>query len=144
SVPFDGGAPKKLADGDEPVVSPRGDVVAFAKDRAIWTVPVDGSSAAKKLFSANGDSREPEWSPDGSKLAFVSGRGDHSMIGIFTNDSTPIRWIAPSTSRDGSPSWSGDGERIAFVRMPGGGGAPDSILTDRHVPWSIWIASVRS
>ncbi|MEO5816314.1 MAG: prolyl oligopeptidase family serine peptidase [Gemmatimonadaceae bacterium] len=144
SVPFAGGASKRLADGDEPVVSPRGDVVAFVKDRAIWTAPVDGSAVAKKLFSANGDSRDPEWSPDGSKLAFVSARGDHSMIGVFTNDSTPIRWIAPSTSRDGSPRWSLDGERIAFVRMPGSGGAPDSILTDRHVPWAIWIASERS
>ena len=144
SVPFDGGAPKHIADGDDPVVSPRGDVIAFARDRAIWTAPVDGSAPAKKLFSANGDARDPEWSPDGSRLAFVSGRGDHAMIGIFTNDSTSIRWLAPSTSRDGSPRWSPDGEQIAFVRMPGGGGAPDSVLVDRPTPWAIWIASTRS
>src|SRR5256885_7085207 len=31
SVPFDGGDPKPLADADEPVISPRSDVVAFNK-----------------------------------------------------------------------------------------------------------------
>jgi len=31
SVPFDGGDPKPITDGDEPVVSPRSDVVAFVR-----------------------------------------------------------------------------------------------------------------
>src|SRR4051794_3221953 len=100
SVPFTGGAPKLLGDGDDPVVAPTGDVGAFIRDRAIWTIPVDGSAPARRLFTANGDASEPQWSPDGSRLAFVSGRGDHSFIGIYTNDSTPIQWLAPTTSRD--------------------------------------------
>src|SRR6266576_2944841 len=36
SVPFDGGDPKPIGDGDEPVVSPRSDVVAFIKGGQIW------------------------------------------------------------------------------------------------------------
>src|SRR3954469_5474645 len=74
TIAVDGGTPKKIAEADDPVVSPRGDVVAFVKDRAIWTAPIDGSGTAKKLFSANGDAEEPQWSPDGSRLAFVSDR----------------------------------------------------------------------
>ncbi|MDB4877853.1 MAG: peptidase prolyl oligopeptidase active site protein [Gemmatimonadetes bacterium] len=144
SVPFDGGTPKRLADGDDPAISPRGDVVAFVRDRAIWTVPIDGSSAAKRLFTANGAANDPQWSPNGSQLAFVSARGDHSMIGIFTDDSTRIRWIAPSTSRDVSPRWSPDGAHLAFVRMPGAGGAPDSVLIPRPTPWAIWNADARA
>jgi len=31
SVPFEGGTPKLLADGDEPVISPRGDAVVFSR-----------------------------------------------------------------------------------------------------------------
>ena len=144
SVPFDGGAPKQLTDGDEPVISPRGDVVALIRDHAIWTVPVNGSAPAKRLFSANGAASEPQWSPDGTRLAFVSDRGDHSMIGIFTNDSTPVQWIAPSTSQDFAPRWSPDGARLAFVRAPGNGGAPDSVLAERPTKWAIWIADLRA
>jgi dipeptidyl aminopeptidase/acylaminoacyl peptidase len=137
-------APKMLAEGDEPELSPSGDRVAFIKERQIWIVPTDGSAPAKKLFSANGNLDSPKWSPDGTRLAFVSSRGDHSFVGVYANDSTSILWIAPTTSRDVSPRWSRDGARIAFVRSPGSGGAPDSILVRTRRRWSIWSADSRT
>jgi len=140
SVPFDGGEPRALSEGDDPVISPSGDRVVFTRNREILVAPIDGSAAAKKLFAVRGDLGSAEWSPDGSRIAFVANRGDHTWIGIFANDSTPITWIAPSTSRDQSPRWSPDGKRLAFVRSPGSGGAPDSLLVQRNTPWSIWVA----
>ena len=140
SAPFAGGEPKLLGEGDEPVISPKSDRVVFSKDRGIWSAPLDGSTPAKRLFYARGESDSPEWSPDGTKLAFVSNRGDHSFIGVYTNDSTSIIYLAPTTSRDSSPRWSADGKRIAFVRRPGNGGAPEPILEQRPQAWSIWTA----
>jgi dipeptidyl aminopeptidase/acylaminoacyl peptidase len=140
SVPFGGGDPKPIADGDEPVVSPRGDIVAFIKSGQIWTAPVDGSVPAKALFTVRGETSDPRWSPDGSRLAFVTNRGDHAFIGVYTNDSTPITWLAPAFARDRSPRWAPDGRRIAFVRLPGAGGAPDSMLPPRKNPWEILAA----
>ncbi len=140
AVPFSGGAVTWLADGDEPRLSPRGDLVAFERDRAIWIVPVDGRAPAKRVVSASGTAGDITWSPDGSRIAFISDRGDHAFIGIFSDSLTPIRWIAPSTSRDGSPRWSPDGSRLVFTRRPGVGGAPDSALVPRHQPWSLWVA----
>jgi dipeptidyl aminopeptidase/acylaminoacyl peptidase len=141
SVPFDGGDPKAIGDGDEPAVSPRGDVVAFIKGGQVWIAPLDGSAPAKQLLTVRGESGELRWSPDGSRLAFVTYRGDHSFIGVFTNDSTPVTWLAPAFARDRSPRWSPDGRRIAFVRLPGTGGAPDSLLPPRPNPWEIWTAA---
>jgi dipeptidyl aminopeptidase/acylaminoacyl peptidase len=140
SVPFAGGEPKLLSEGDEPLISPKNDRVVFLKERAVWSVPIDGAAAAKRLFYARGEAGSLQWSPDGSRLAFVSGRGDHSFIGIYTNDAAPILYLAPTTSRDSSPRWSPDGKRIAFVRRPGTGGAPEPILEQRPQAWSIWTA----
>src|SRR5579883_1972498 len=140
AVPFVGGAPRLLADGDEPAVSPRGDVVAFIRDHKVWSVPLDGSKPAAMRVFDRGEASELTWSPSGDALAFVSDRGDHSFIGLFTADSAPVRYLAPSTTRDEGPVWSPDGRRLAFVRRPGAGGAPRTLL-DRHPdPWAIWVA----
>ncbi|SFC73525.1 S9 family peptidase [Spirosoma endophyticum] len=144
SVPFAGGEPKAIAEGDMPVISPRSDRIAFIKGGQVWISPTDGSSAAKAMFNARGTNSSIEWSPDGAKLAFVCDRKDHAFVGVFTNETTPINWIAPSFGHDESPRWSPDGKRLVFVRTPGTGGAPDSLLTRRHRPWSIWTADVAS
>src|SRR5262245_34447997 len=84
SIPVAGGPPRLLGDGDEPVVAPDGQRVAFVKDKRIWLAPIDGSKPAGAAFFARGTSESPVWSPDGRTLAFVSNRGDHSFIGLFT------------------------------------------------------------
>ena len=142
SAAFAGGDPRLLGDGDDPALSPAGDRVAFRREGKVWTVPADGSAEATLLLSARGESGSLQWSPDGRRLAFVSNRGDHSFIGVYTGPAEPIRWLAPASSRDGSPRWSPDGYRIAFVRRPGLGGAPEPVLEPRHVPWALWVADV--
>lgn len=141
-IPFGGGEPRAVSEGDEPVISPKNDQVAFLQGGQIWAAPLDGSTAARQLFTARGANGSVQWSPDGSKLAFVSNRRDHAFIGIFTNAQTPITWLAPSFFRDQSPRWSTDGTKIVFVRTPGAGGPPDSLLTPKHQPWGLWTVDV--
>ena len=138
-----GAAPKLLGEGDTPAIAPTGNRVAFVKDRRIWIAPLDGSKLAEQAFFARGSSEAPAWSPDGRSLAFVSDRDDHGFIGIFTDASQPIRYLAASTSRDANPSWSGDGRQIAFVREPGRGGTPQPPLVQQPQPWAIMIADAR-
>jgi dipeptidyl aminopeptidase/acylaminoacyl peptidase len=142
SVPVAGGPSRLVDEGDDPIFAPDGRRIAFVKDRRIWLAPTDGSKP-EPAFYARGASESPVWSPDGRTLAFVSNRGDHSFIGLFTPNQ-PVRYIAPSTSRDSGPTWSSDGRRLAFVRQPGPGGAPRSPLVQTPSPWAILVAETQS
>lgn len=139
-----GGAPVKIAEGDSPALSSRG-VLAYVANDQVWTTPLDGKGKPVRLFFDRGKDSDLQWSPDGSKLAFVSDRGDHSFIGVFAAKDKPLAYLAPSTGRDLSPRWSPDGKRIAFVRLPGEGGPPEEIWgmwlgKQRPLPWAIWVA----
>jgi dipeptidyl aminopeptidase/acylaminoacyl peptidase len=142
AAPAAGGEPKRLAEGDDPVPSPDGSRVVFERARQLWVVPTDGSKPAERLFFARGSSGSPEWSPDGRLLAFVSNRGDHSFIAIYSGADEPLRYLTPSTARDSMPRWSPDGRRLAFVRRPGQGGPAGPLLDARPQPWAIWVAEV--
>jgi dipeptidyl aminopeptidase/acylaminoacyl peptidase len=136
---LNGGPPIKIDDGDEPVISARGQV-AYTKDGHVWVSSLDGGKP-ERLFFDRGKNSGLVWSPDGSRLAFVSDRADHSFIGIYTSKAAPLIYLAPSTSKDSAPVWSPDGTRVAFARRAGEGGAPRPLLTRVPRPWSIWTAS---
>ncbi len=144
SVPFAGGEAKVLAEGDQPEISPMSDRVLYQRQGGIYVAPIDGSKAGRLLFTARGASSQTQWSPDGSRVAFVSGRGTHSYVGVYTNDETPIQWISPSIARDSSPRWSPDGTQIAFVRQPSPGGEPGPQLAPEASPWSIRVGNVKT
>jgi dipeptidyl aminopeptidase/acylaminoacyl peptidase len=140
TVPLTGsGEPQKVAEGDTPAISSRGQL-AYTKDDHVWTAPLDGQGKPEQLFFDRGKDSDLRWSPDGSRLAFVSNRGDHAFIGVFTTKDQPLIYLAPSTGRDLSPRWSPDGRRVAFVRRPGEGGPPEPLLKQTPQPWSIWVA----
>src|SRR5258708_10322875 len=105
-LPLNAGPPIKIDDGDEPVISARGQL-AYTKDGHVWVASLDGGKP-ERLFFDRGKNSDLAWSPDGSQLALVSDRGDHSFIGIYTSKNTPLIYLAPSTSRDVSPVWSPD------------------------------------
>ncbi len=142
SVPFNGGETNYLSEGDAPVISPDSKTVTFIKGGQAWAAPIDGSAAARNLFTTRGTVGSLEYSAGDSLLLFVARRTDHSIIGIYTNATTPINWVAPSFNFDDAPHWSPDGKKIVFVRTPGAGGAPDSLLVKKHIPWSIYTADI--
>ena len=143
TVPWAAGEPKQIDAGHSPDASTRG-TIAYAKDGQIWIVPLDGSEKPQQLV-VRGQNFGPHWSPDGSKLAFVSARGDHSFIAVYNVAAKSISFIAPTVDSDSNFVWALDGKRIAFVRRPAQErDAPQGffIAPDKPRPWSIWVADV--
>jgi TolB protein len=85
----------------------------------IYVINADGSGE-RNLTGDPSDDQRPVWSPDGSRLAYVSQRSDGrntSTTNIYIVDAgggTP-RQLTRSDWSD-SPVWSAQGRRIAFIR----------------------------
>jgi dipeptidyl aminopeptidase/acylaminoacyl peptidase len=135
--------PVQVAEGDSPALSSSRQL-AYVKDGQIWTTPFpSGSDVAakpKRLFFDRGKDDTPLWSPDGTRLVFVSNRGDHSFVGVYTTSGQPLLYVGPSTNFDGDPVWSPDGSSVAFLRQPSRGDAPENFLLQTPHPFAFWIA----
>jgi TolB protein len=69
----------------------------------LWVVAADGKNAVRI-----GDGRSPDWSPDGTKLAYESAEN----IVVASADGSGQRTLTQGTA----PAWSPDGRSIAFAR----------------------------
>ena len=137
-----GGAPQKLGEGHSPAVSPQGKSVAFVYQGQVWLERINPVEKAEPLIHARGDAKELRWSPDGSELAFVSDRADHSLIGVYNFSDRSLRYLDPSVDLDSEPVWSPDGKRIAFIRIPASAKAIIFGPQRTGQPWSVRIADV--
>ena len=118
-------------------ISPNGRQVAYVltaidqkKNRrisSIWLVALEGASAPRRLTAEGFNSNSPRWSPDGSRLAFLSARNAE------TSESTPSHPQLCILNMDGGEAqvsshlkngvsvfqWSPDGKRFVAVTRSG-------------------------
>ncbi len=134
-----GGPAVAIGEGDAPALANDGRL-AFVRNGELW-VGTAAKDGARRVYD-EGKVRDLVWSPDGSRLAFVSGRGDHSFVGVYAVAAKTVTWTAPSTGIDTDPVWSPDGTHVAFTRRFNNGGAPDPLRIDVPQPWAIVVADV--
>jgi Tol biopolymer transport system component len=96
----------------------------------LWTIRADGTGARRVTHSHSVDEVEPEWSPDGRKIAYSRGDRCHTApidlcnrIWTVNADGSQARRLIPRqvpgplANREVSfqaPTWSLDGRRIAY------------------------------
>jgi dipeptidyl aminopeptidase/acylaminoacyl peptidase len=143
-VSVEGGAPRKLAEGHSPAVSPKGDSVAYIFKDQVWLVKLAEGAKPEQLIHDKGKDSSLRWPPDGSSLAFVSRRGDHSFVGVYNLASKGLLYLDPSVDQDFEPVWSPDSRQIAFLRLPAS--RDDLIFLPKRTgpPWSIRVADAAS
>ena len=111
--------------------SPDGNLIAFASNRDtgppynpynldIYVMNADGSNVRRIVDDPEYDV-SPQWSPDGRKILFVTGRTGNFDVYEMNADGTEQRNLtADSDKADGAPIWSLDGNNIAFSRRVDG------------------------
>ena len=145
AVSWNGGAPVKIDAGNSPAVSNQGRV-AYGRGGEMWMSSLNGDEKPRQIV-VRGKNHPVEWSQDGTRLLFVTDRGDHSFVGIYDVDTQEVKFLAPSVDSDRDPVWSADGKRVAFVRQPAvPRDTPEGyfIEPDRPHPWSIWVADLEN
>src|SRR5215203_4361058 len=84
----------------------------------IWKVATDGSAPARQIsFGEKGDS-QPQFSPDGKFISFVSARGNaeaKSQIYLMPIDGGEAWKLTDAKENVSSYSWAPDSAKIAFV-----------------------------
>ena len=84
----------------------------------IYVIDPNGRNLRRLVDQDEQMGRDPSWSPDGKRIAFVSFRGKDgwdSDIYVMDVDGGNQRILTNNDFDDQDPSWSPDGRRIAFV-----------------------------
>ena len=121
-VGADGSARRVISDAkgnQAPTWSPGGGDILFAggdfPNIAIQTMRTDGSGRRIVAPNAGGFDYDPVWSPDGKRIAFVTGiRGQGPRIHLMNVDGSERRRLTTLSLAEERPAWSPDGTQIAF------------------------------
>ncbi len=88
----------------------------------IWVVEMASGNAKQVTEGDDWNDSDPQWSPDGTRLAFVSNRSGkeleedrNSDVWTISASGGPLTKISDHAEADVSPRWSPDGKWIAFT-----------------------------
>jgi len=101
-------------------------IVAEARGQDYWTfivpveegdLPFEKPEDVRSIGDASGPiyARDTRWSPDGTRLAFVSDVHGRYDVGVYELATGQIAWAIAGEGDKAQPAWSPDGTRLACV-----------------------------
>ncbi|HWQ31239.1 MAG TPA: S41 family peptidase [Blastocatellia bacterium] len=97
-------------------LSPKGERALFEARGDIFTAPIEKGPVRNLTDSSNAHDKLPRWSPDGSRIAFISDKTGEEEVWIVAQDgSKPAEQLTSGgKAMRYAPEWSPDGRYIAF------------------------------
>jgi len=85
-------------------------------ESAIWVAAADGTEPARR-WTYGGNDSTPRWSPDGTRLAFLSDRAKRGTAGLYvlSADGGEAARVVVRERAVSAIAWSPDGRKIAFL-----------------------------
>lgn len=99
---------------ENPAVSPDGNRIAFSWAGEVWTADVDGKNVQRMTHHAGSD-RQPLFSPDGTKIAFISDRTGSSQIFLMSAEGSVPRQISFHSEGYALADWFPDGKSVLAI-----------------------------
>jgi tricorn protease len=102
-------------------LSPKGERALFVARGDIFTAPIENGPTRNLTDSSNAHDKWARWSPDGSKIAFVSDRDGEDEIYLINQDGTGglEQLTHGGHAMRYAPEWAPDGKRLAFSDKDG-------------------------
>lgn len=109
---------------DAPEWSPDGTKILFSysgpqgEGNDIYTINPDGTGLTNvtAALPATMGKRDPRWSPDSRRIAFIGIENSQYKVWTIGVDGTAAMKVTTDVGFDQAPTWSPAGDRIAFVR----------------------------
>ncbi|MBC7924727.1 MAG: S9 family peptidase [Bryobacteraceae bacterium] len=121
--PFTVDALLKIARISEPVLSPDGRSIAFTVERPdltkntrpkqIYTVSVDGGTPVQ--LTTDGNNQRPVWSPNASRLVFISSRTGTNQVWSMNRDGSDPKQLTTIATGASGVTVSADSKRFVFL-----------------------------